>query len=144
MKNVVKTLMLLFAAVSLPFTGVGQTLKTIALMEQAHLQCLDSGIGMTGCADSYRLQMDSLLNVVYNKLRKRLPTTEKDKLKTEQLAWLKQRDRHFKEQEQDYKTNISPEDWTQEFYLIVYSSDAEFIKERVVYLIKRLEKSKGE
>ena len=57
--------------------------------------CLNKGKVMYNCSLSYYKKSDSLLNVVYNYIRKDMTVLEKNKLKQEQLIWLKERDHSF-------------------------------------------------
>jgi uncharacterized protein YecT (DUF1311 family) len=74
--------------------------------------------------------MDSLLNIVYNDLRRKLSTKEKDLLKQEQLAWLKERDRYFKQQYKgvEKEFGFARSEWGEVEYLAVYIGMNDFVK----------------
>ena len=114
----------------------GQTLELIKNLEIEHQNCLDNQAWMLGCSIKYNKQMDSLLNVVYNKKRQLLSKKEKLNLKEEQLAWLKKRDANTKKVSTKIKTvtDIMGSD----LQMIITDEEAEFVKKRVVYLIKSL------
>lgn len=131
-----------FILVSLPLTillssGIAnaQALKDITHLERQHQKCLDTGNDMMGCLSRHYHQMDSLLNVAYNNLRKQMAQPEKDKLKEEQLEWLKERDSYFSQQRKEYQAKA--EEFGRDALLMVYDNNTEFVKKRVVYLINR-------
>jgi|TARA_R110002051_G_scaffold254217_4_gene313164 uncharacterized protein YecT (DUF1311 family) len=70
----------------------GKSLKELKTENQ---NCLDTGEFMYNCSLEFYKKSDSLLNLVYNNVRKQLNSDQKDKLKQEQLSWLKQRDKKF-------------------------------------------------
>ena len=70
-------------------------LKTIEQLQTKNQKCLDKGLNMYGCSVHYLQQADSMLNVAYRVLRKRMSPEQKLTLKQEQLVWLKQRDLKF-------------------------------------------------
>lgn len=84
--------------------------------------------------------MDSILNQVYNTLKSQLNVTEKERLKKEQKAWLKRRDVFIAKQNKEFLMKQKKGEWGSEMYMITYENDAEFVKERILILIKRLEK----
>jgi uncharacterized protein YecT (DUF1311 family) len=131
-----KTILLLFILVS--FHSNSQTLKTVAKLETAHQKCLDTGIGMRNCSYKYLNQSDSLLNVAYKNLRLKLTSEEKEKLKKEQLIWLKKRDQYFKKAYSDTKRKGYFEEGSLDFDMVVFDLQADYVFVRVKELIKRL------
>ena len=117
--------------------GFSQTLKTVKELEAKNQKCLDNGADGLGCSIEYYKQMDALLNTVYNKLRANLNADEKSKLKKEQQLWLKKRDKYAEEQ-YDETAEILGTTQGQDFKMILRHTEAEFVKERVIELIKRL------
>ena len=115
-----------------------QNLKTIESMEKSYQLCLDEGIDMHGCASHYYKQSDSILNVVYKKLRLKLNAAEKNKLKTEQLTWLKKRDKYFENEYSKLKKENLFEEGSRDFEMIYYDKKSEFVMERVKELINRI------
>ncbi|MGH2664619.1 lysozyme inhibitor LprI family protein [Flavobacterium sp.] len=130
--------LLLGVLVLFSISGFSQTLKTVKELEKANQDCLDQGKNMLGCSRDYYEQMDALLNKVYNKLRTSLTAEEKAKLKKEQQLWLKKRDKYADEQYDETAELLEGETESQDFKMIVRHSEAEFVKERVIVLIKRL------
>jgi uncharacterized protein YecT (DUF1311 family) len=114
----------------------GQTLELIKKLEIEHQNCLDKQAWMLGCSIKYNKQMDSLLNVVYNKKRQLLNKEEKLKLKEEQLAWLKKRDANTKKVSTKIRTETDI--IGADLEMIITDEEANFVKKRVIYLIKNL------
>ncbi|WP_284653547.1 lysozyme inhibitor LprI family protein [Flavobacterium terrisoli] len=114
-----------------------QTLKTVKDLEVSYQKCLDKGQDMRGCAVIYYTKTDSLLNVAYKKLRKKLNDSEKSKLKTEQLAWLKKRDQYFKKEYSKLKTEKNFEEGSSDFDMVYYDKKSQFVMKRVKELINR-------
>ncbi|WP_300570454.1 lysozyme inhibitor LprI family protein [Flavobacterium sp.] len=114
-----------------------QTLKTVKELEKVEQKCLDKGDDGLACSLDYYKKMDALLNEVYNKLRANLSTDEKAKLKKEQQLWLKERDKYTKEQ-YDETSKILGTTKGDDFKTVLKHAEAEFVKERVKVLIKRL------
>jgi len=118
-----------------------QSLSIMSDLERQHQNCLDKGEDMLGCSRRYYLQMDSMLNMAYNNLRKKCSKQEKAKLKNEQISWLKKRDKYLKEQENEFQKEYKAKEWGSDMFMVVYDSDAEFIKERTLVLIRRANKN---
>lgn len=113
-----------------------QTLKELRELEVKNQLCLDKGIDMIGCQISYHQQLDSILNLVYKKLRKSLSVDEKAALKTKQLKWLQERDTYFRKLEHDrdkYEIEIGR--------LAMYLSMNNYIEDRIIYLLNWQQKN---
>lgn len=89
---------------------------------------------MLGCANAYYKLMDSCLNVAYRQLIKTLDNSSKEALKKEEIIWLKTRDKKFKLIEKANKME------GQDGEMVRTDKKADFVKERVLVLIKRLGK----
>jgi len=131
-------------------TGHAQTKKTIDSLESQYQHCLDNGRYMFGCSKVFYSQMDSMLNVVYFKLRSTLETTEKAKLKSDQREWLSERDAYFKKTLKVFKDN-NPDNspygsafGAQDDAMIMFDDNASFVKTRVLELLKRLNHQKSQ
>lgn len=133
---VLKSILLFFILLS--FNCNAQTLKTVSKLETTHQDCLDTGVAMRICSLNYYNQSDSLLNVVYKKLRLKLSTNEQSKLKKEQLEWLKKRDQYFKKAYSDTKKDGYFEEGSRDFDMVVYDLKADYVFVRVKELIKRI------
>jgi uncharacterized protein YecT (DUF1311 family) len=121
----------------LSFNCNSQTLKTIEKIESSYQNCLDKGDNMKGCSVEYYKKADSLLNVAYKKLRLKLSIEEQSSLKTEQLEWLKKRDKYFQKVYSETKKEGDFIEGSNDFDMIVIDKKAEFVFERVKVLIKK-------
>jgi uncharacterized protein YecT (DUF1311 family) len=105
-------------------------------MEVNYQNCLDNGIDMLGCSNDYYKQMDNLLNEVYKKAKLKMSSSEIEKLKTEQLNWLKKRDLYFKKayiEAKDEADGLGSDD----LQMVFVDKKTEYVKDRVVFLIKK-------
>jgi uncharacterized protein YecT (DUF1311 family) len=127
---ILATTMLLFGAVN------AQSLKTVEQIKAANQKCLDKGENMYECALEYYFQADSLLNVVYKKLRQTLNAEEQLKLKTVQLQWLKKRDKYF--QKVITETKKECDEGSYIFRTSVEQQEADYVIKRVIELINKL------
>jgi uncharacterized protein YecT (DUF1311 family) len=123
--------------IMLSFNCNSQTVKTIEKIELSYQNCLDKGDNMKGCSVEYYKKADSLLNVAYKKLRLKLSIEEQSSLKTEQLEWLKKRDKYFQKVYSETKKEGDFIEGSNDFDMIVIDKKAEFVFERVKVLIKR-------
>lgn len=115
-----------------------QTLKTIENMQIEYQSCLDTGNAMHLCSTDYYEKSDSLLNVVYNKLRKKYNPAQKRNLKKEQINWLAKRDLYFKKEYTSLKNNKNFEEGTHDFEMVLYHNKSKFVIDRVKVLVKKL------
>ena len=132
----------IFSIVILLLTGTinAQTLDEVSSLKREHQTCLDSGVNMLGCSTLFYEQMDSLLNLAYNNLRKKIMAGERDTLKNEEIHWIKTRDNYFSKRKREFQADMKKEGWGNDMYMILYDEEAEFIGERVIELINRLNK----
>lgn len=114
-----------------------QTAKTINKIKKDYQNCLDKGDNMKKCSYGYLHKSDSLLNVVYNKVKLKLNSTQKAKLKKEQLAWLKKRDAYF---DKVIKSTLNGEEGLigDDLRMVIADKEADFVFDRVEELIRRL------
>ncbi len=138
-----KVITIFIGLLAFGFAAKAQTAKTIDDMAAKHQARLDTGIDMYGTTLLYYNQMDSMLNMVYQKLRASLDDKAKDSLKRDELAWLKERDKFFKEQDKNMKDELKKGEWgTEPLEMFKYQAQADFVKERVLALIARLNPEK--
>jgi len=118
-------------------TGFSQTAKTIDSLESQHQSCLDKGQFMLGCTERFYFQMDSLLNLLYKKLRSKCDSIQKENLKDEQLQWLSKRDEQFKENQKQVHKEAKEKgyDGGEIETMILTDKNAMFVKERVLELL---------
>jgi uncharacterized protein YecT (DUF1311 family) len=121
--------------------GFSQTPQTLDSLEQAYQKRLDTGIDMYGETYHFYVQTDSMLNLVYNKLRKSCDSLQKENLRDEQLVWLKERDAEFWEHLKKFKTRNPEAEPGQpgslDDAMIMYESYAHVVLQRVYELLKK-------
>ncbi|OCX53375.1 hypothetical protein BEL04_03480 [Mucilaginibacter sp. PPCGB 2223] len=126
---------ILLSMVFLGEKGFGQTIKTIDSLEKSYQACLDKGVNMLDCTKVHYQQMDNMLNLVYQKLHKKMSPTQFSQLKAEQIAWLSKRDKYFK------NIPLEPEEkalGAQDREMVIVDKKSDFVKERVMVLLKKL------
>ena len=109
--------------------------KQIDKLDAVHQECLDEGVNMPNCATIFYSQMDSILNVVYKRLKKQMDTAEFKELKRSQVAWLKKRDSQFKEFDLEAQQNELGVDVGT---TLAFNKKSFVVIERVKYLLKSL------
>lgn len=128
MKRLIVVLVVLCSTTSLFAQDFKKELEKLSISNQKRL---DTGRFMLDTERSYYIQMDSMLNVVYNHIRKSMNENEKSALKKIQLQWLKDRDVRFKEINQnDYGMGGG-----QDEAMVKYQKKSVYVIERVNYLI---------
>ncbi|ASZ10317.1 DUF1311 domain-containing protein [Chitinophaga pendula] len=118
-------------------TTSAQTRYTAAVdsLDIRYQQCMAKGQDMYSCAIEYYQQLDSMLQAVYEELYERLGADRQTVLKTDQDAWIQQRDRYFKTIDtKAAKSLFGLDDQT-----IAADNKAAYIKDRVVALLKEAE-----
>ena len=138
--NILKISLTILLNTFLLATGLCQNQKTIEHMAKAHQDCLDTGHDMLGCSKHYYFQMDSMLTLVYKKLYSKLDKNGKTALQKDQANWVKKRDLYFEKQEKAFADKLKTGEWGADMEMIPYGNDGEFIKNRVLILIRRLPK----
>jgi uncharacterized protein YecT (DUF1311 family) len=134
--------LLKFALILSAFTLItskaqAQTQTQLNFLNNKYQACLDKGTNMLRCSNLYYKQMDSLLNVVYNRLRIPMNPSEKTLLKNEQLKWLKTREAYFKKV--DKENGIGGKEYVgTDFQMIAIDEKAQFVRKRIEELMKRL------
>lgn len=94
---------------------------------------------MLGCTERFYFQMDSLLNVLYKKLRSKCDSIQKENLKDEQLQWISKRDKQFRENQKQVHKEAKEkgyDGWEIETMILI-DKNAMFVKERVIELLNR-------
>jgi uncharacterized protein YecT (DUF1311 family) len=134
MKRIITSICLIIS-VSVCF---GQTKNTIDSLQTVEQNCLDSGVRMPYCSFTFMNQMDSILNIVYKKLLGNFNDKEIVELRNEQRKWLRARDIYFKKQDNNLSKNIKSGQWGNDMRMITYSTKADYIRTRVLMLIKKI------
>ncbi len=110
-----------------------QTAATVSELDTLFQHCLDKGDDMLGCTYKYYNQMDSMLNVVYKMIRNSKDSAGKASLKSEELAWLKDRNEYFKKLDsKDYGIGGNDRGMMEE------GDKARFVHKRIMELISKM------
>ncbi|MBN9297398.1 MAG: DUF1311 domain-containing protein [Filimonas sp.] len=111
------------------------TTHTLDSINNSYQACLDKGQQMIKCTSNYYAVMDSLLNIVYNAVRRKMDSTGRNALKADQLKWLKQRDIFFAKKDAQFEQKTKSGEWGRDDRLIIYDEKAIFVEKRVEYLM---------
>ncbi len=129
-----KTHLLLFLFL-ISFYSYSQTNKTIKKLDTELQKCLDdTQNNMMNCTQVYYNKIDDLLNITYKNIRTKLSKPEQDKLKSQQLAWLKKRDQYFTKVKTDTAKQLDGEKESQDYRMICTHENALFVKDRIIEL----------
>ncbi|NCI51706.1 DUF1311 domain-containing protein [Sediminibacterium roseum] len=114
-----------------------QTIATVDAMEQRKKGCLEGnepGRSQLFCIGRYKDQLDSLMQVVYQKLNDRASVSYQQILRKEQADWLEKR------MANDAATDTLKKEGLNDAALRIYRYDrrTEFLRDRVKYLIGKL------
>ena len=97
--------------------------------------CLDGGIHMAGCSETYYGAMDSILNVVYQRLKKQMDAAEFKELKASEVEWLKVTSKKFKKFDKEANEHeLGPNMGM----ATAYDNKAKLVEERIRYLLTKL------
>jgi uncharacterized protein YecT (DUF1311 family) len=97
---------------------------------------------MMFCAMDFETKSDSLLNVAYKNLKSKLNLTEQNKLKSEQRIWLKKRNKYFEKAYRETVEEYGNETESNDFKMILYDKQADFVILRVKEFINKRNKIK--
>jgi len=114
---------------------ISQSINTMDSLENSYQSCLDRGQHMLNCSKVYYQQMDSMLNMVYKDLRKKMTPADASQLKNSQIQWLKQRDKYFG------NIVLEPEEKSlgkDDQEMVILDKKSEFVRDRVLELMKKL------
>ncbi|MDD2798735.1 MAG: lysozyme inhibitor LprI family protein [Bacteroidales bacterium] len=121
------------------FSSFAQNKHTVDLLQSSYQSCLDTGANMSDCALTFYIQMDSLLNVTYTRLRAKLNPAKKATLKKEQKAWLQKRDQYLRKTNREAMKNGGLNmPISQDERMMMYDKNAIFVKARVLKLVSAL------
>lgn len=120
------------------FSVSAQTRPQLTFLNQKYETCLGEGSNMVGCSQVYYIQMDSVLNVVYNNLRKTMSSAEKIAFKNEQLKWLSNRDAYFKLVDKNMAAENDLSVNGKDTQIITLDEKVQFVRRRVEELLRRV------
>jgi len=136
MKHFILTIFLTIL-ICISIIGHAQTQTQLINLKKQHQSCLDKGLNMLSCSQQYYKQIDSVLNVAYNRIRKPMSQTEILAFKNEQIKWLQKRDAFFIKVDKEAAAESGPGPIGRDFLMIAMDEKADFVRKRIEELIKR-------
>ena len=119
-----------------------QESKTLKKLDKELQKCLDdTQNNMMNCSFEYYTKIDDLLNVTYKNIRSQLNKPEQEKLKQQQLAWLKKRDKYFKEVQTETAKELDGDNSSQDYRMICAHEYAVYVKDKILELEKTYSKN---
>jgi hypothetical protein len=115
-----------------------QTAEQIYQMEVSHKECLGIKPDSIACSRVFFYQMDSMVNVVYNKAKEDVSPDERSQFIKEQLSWAYRKESFFKKQDENFIFNLKEGTWKKEMIRIVYEQKADFLLKRIKSLLKHV------
>ncbi len=111
----------------------------LTTIKSKNQECLNVGKHMFDCSVKYYQESDSLLNVVYDRIKSNLRSEEKNDLVNSQLAWIKLRNLEFK------KINSKNTDLGNglDDKMIKNQEKANFTSKRIQFLINKFLKTES-
>lgn len=121
------------------FAQSGKT--AVDTLEMRYQHCLNEGNNIYNCALQYYEQMDSLLNKVYRQLCSDMDNNRRQSLQVSQQIWKEKKEAYFKDidgrvQKKRVRTPSGLDD-----DMIVTDNKAEYLKIRVIELLKAEDRS---
>lgn len=122
---------------SISFFSYSQENKAIEKLDTALQNCLENTQNnMLNCTLEYYTKIDGQLNITYKKIRATLTKPEQEKLKNQQLAWLKKRDQYFAKAKAETAKELDGEKESQDYRMICAHKNALFVRDRIIELEK--------
>ena len=112
--------------------------EVIAEMESDHKVCLQIKPDSIACSRNYFFQTDSMLDIIFNKVKTEIPSDEQMQLMKEQLSWAGKKNAYFSKQDINFAYNIKEGTWKKEMIRFVYENKGDFILKRIKILLKKL------
>lgn len=121
-----------------PFFASAQSLEDVEQIEATHKECVRIKSDSVPCARNYYFQTDSLLRLVYDKVKQELDPSEKTEFMKDQTSWVGKKDAFFKKQDINFAFNIREGTWKKDMIRVPYEEKADFLMKRLKVLLKRL------
>lgn len=133
---------LIFILFLISFYSHSQENKAIQKLNKELQKCLDdTQNNMLNCTLEYYTKIDEQLNITYKKIRATLNQPEQEKLKNQQLTWLKKRDQYFKKVKAETAKELDGENESQDYRMICSHKNALFVRDRIIELEKTYSKN---
>lgn len=113
-----------------------QEAQQFADIEAQYKSCIKLKSDSVNCYRDYLAQSESLLNVVFEKIKNSLSADEKAKFIKEHLSWVSKKEAHFKKEDDNFYYNLKDGTWDKNMIRFTLQSKADFVKKRTQALIK--------
>ncbi len=130
---------LLFSFYLLALDAGAQSVKeSFKELEQQHKECEKLRADSVNCHKVYLQQLDSMMLIVFEKVKVDLSPEQKAKVIKEQLSWSAQKNSFFKKQDENFVYNIQEGIWTKDMIKVTYASKSDFVRKRLLSLLKHV------
>ncbi|MFN8284258.1 MAG: hypothetical protein U0U67_13650 [Chitinophagales bacterium] len=136
--NFFKISTLSFLLIAVNFFASAQTSKIIEEMEAQYKECQRAKPDSTVCSRIFLNQMDSMQNVIFEKIRSQLSADEKTGFMKEQVSWSEKKGKYFKKEDENFVYNLKEGNWTKDMIRFTYQDKAAFLLKRIKELLKQL------
>ena len=111
------------------------TLEAVERLSHNYQKCLNKGTFMLGCTEEYANQIVVLSDKQYDILLSNLTPDEQNKLKDNQILWLKNKEKKFKEIDIKRKKDLDELGYGQDYRMLLLNDRAKVLKDRLIWLI---------
>ena len=116
-----------------------QTLHTIDSLQKKEQACLDGGYRQTTCIGIFRNEMDSIMQLAYQKLYGRANGAARAALQKDQMNWLEKQKANDNKIETEDREKYVKEEWGESaIRMFLFGSKTDFVRDRAKYLVKKL------
>ncbi len=116
-----------------------QLSKSIDEIEVQYKDCQRAKPDSTVCSRLYLSQIDSMLTVVFEKLKSQLSSEEKLSLLKDQASWSEKKGKFFKKEDENFVYNLKEGIWTKDMIRFSYQAKTAFVLKRIKTLLKQLQ-----
>ncbi|MBK9328057.1 MAG: hypothetical protein IPM95_01835 [Sphingobacteriales bacterium] len=139
MENFTRYFLLIFLFFSAIDTGAQTARESFKALEQQHKECEKFKADSVNCHRIYLQQLDSIMLIVFEKVKVNLPSEQKAKIIKEQLSWSAQKNSFFKKQDENFVYNLQEGIWTKDMIRITYATKSDFVRKRLLTLLKQVQ-----
>ncbi|MFN8237421.1 MAG: hypothetical protein U0T77_04560 [Chitinophagales bacterium] len=118
--------------------GAQTAKESFQALEQQHKECEKFKADSVNCHKVYLQQLDSMLLIVFEKVKVNLPAEQKAKVIKEQLSWSAQKNSFFKKQDENFVYNLQEGIWTKDMIKVTYATKSDFVRKRIQSLLKQV------
>ena len=115
-----------------------QLAASVDEMETAYKECIHTKSDSVACYRKFHQQMDSIVGVIFEKVKANASADEKSALIQSQISWAKKKGEYFKKLYETFVYNLQEGTWKKDMIRITYQQKAEFTLKRIKALLKQL------